>query len=193
MPFPDVFFAPIPRLLWSDYLDAPFVQCIDCEQPLLESSVFVINKRFVAGETIFEMAMCNRCREAFALEYSEETKAAIAEFFRQHFGRNRGDSEEELTGEALVEYCMNHCCVCDVHRDKCHRYSIAGLCRELDIIAQISSFGQTPLMICEKCEGGMEGLVSAKTRESWDRFIEEHFDGPPGIEMDSPSAYPVTF
>ncbi len=53
MPFPGVFFAPIPKLFWSAYRDAPFVKCIDCEQPLLESSVFVVNKRFVAGETVF--------------------------------------------------------------------------------------------------------------------------------------------
>ena len=194
MPFPEVFFSPIPKLLWSEYLDAPFVKCIDCEQPLLETNLFVVNKRFVAGESVFEMAMCNRCREAFASEYSQETKAAIAEFFRDIFVSNRDASaEEELAGEELLNHCLNRCCACGTNREECHRYSIAGLCRENDIIAQISNFGQTPLMICSKCEAGMEGLVSKKTRDCWDRFVDEHFDGPPGVEIDSPSSYPVTF
>jgi hypothetical protein len=48
-------------------------------------------------------------------------------------------------------------------------------------------------MICDKCEQSMAGLVSKKTRDAWDRFIEEHFDGPPGVESDLPSSYPVAF
>ena len=197
MPFPGVFFAPIPKLFWSAYRDAPFVKCIDCEQPLLESSVFVVNKRFVAGETVFEMAMCNRCREQFTLQYSEETRTNIAAFFSAHFAKNaaalNSSDDETLAGEQLLDHCMNHCGICGIARSSCHRYSIAGLCREHDIIAQLSAMGQTPLMVCEKCELEMSKLVSKQTRESWDRFVDEHFDGPPGVELDAPTAYPVAF
>ncbi len=143
------------------------------------------------------MAMCNRCREQFTLQYSEETRTNIAAFFSAHFAKNaaalNSSDDETLAGEQLLDHCMNHCGICGIARSSCHRYSIAGLCREHDIIAQLSAMGQTPLMVCEKCELEMSKLVSKQTRESWDRFVDEHFDGPPGVELDAPTAYPVAF
>ena len=101
--------------------------------------------------------------------------------------------EEEEDGQALLDRCMNFCVICGLEREQCHRYSVAGLCRDSEIVAQVTPISRTPLMVCEKCEMGMADLISEKTRDSWDRFVEEHFDGPPGVEVDSPSSYPMPF
>ena len=100
------------------------------------------------------------------------------------------DAEE---GEALLDECMNQCLICGIERSRCHRYSLAGLCRQNEIVAQITPVNRTPLMVCEECELGMADLISEQTRDSWDRFVEEHFDGPPGVEVDSPSGFSMPF
>ncbi len=203
-----IFFAPIPELFWSEYSGKPFLKCIDCEVPLTESNVYVIQKRFVGGEAVFEMAMCERCREQMTCEYSEETKQNITEYMSTQFRKRAEEGLEHTTdpqiievreiddpedGKELLNRCIENCLICGAARKNCHRYSLAGLCRSDEIVAQITPLSRTPLMVCEKCELGMSELVSQQTRESWDRFVEEHFDGPPGVELDSPANYPMAF
>ena len=208
MSFFGIFFAPVPKLFWSEYSGEPFFKCVDCEVPLIESNVYVIQKRYVAGEAVFEMAMCERCRDKLTQEYSEETRANISAYMKQQFQKSAAaglddvagtqvievrEIEEPEDGEALLQRCIEHCLVCGTERSKCHRYSLAGLCRDNEIVAQVTPISQTPLMVCEKCELGMADLVSQQTRDSWDRFVEENFDCPPGVEVDSPSSYPMAF
>lgn len=203
-----IFFGPIPESFWSAYSGKPFFACIECSVPLIESNTFVIQKRFVGGEAIFEMAMCERCREKMVAEYSEETRQNISKYIReqiQNLTAENSDADEETAtievrqiedteeGEALLEQCIEFCVVCGAKRADCHRYSLTGLCRDDEIVAQMTPMGRTPLMVCENCESGMADLVSQQTRDSWDRFIEKHFDGPPGIESDSPTTYPIAF
>jgi len=204
-----LFFGPIPEIFWSAYSGEPFVRCIDCEVPLIESNLYIIQKRFVAGEAIFEMAMCERCRDKMIQEYSEETRRNITAFIREQFKKplapDNAAPAEDVTvvefqeindpedGTAMLDQCIEFCMLCGIRREDCHRYSLTGLCRADEIIAQITPISRTPLMVCEKCELGMADLVSQQTRDSWDRFIQKHFDGPPGVETDSPSSYPMAF
>ena len=203
-----IFFAPLPQIFWSDYLESPFVKCIDCEVPLPEVNLYVVQKRFVAKETVFEMAMCGGCREAMMAEYSDETRENITRFMMEHFRKNARkdlpesdepfvmeiqEVEDPEEGNSLLNECLNYCVICGAERSTCHRYSLAGLCRDNEVVAQRTPISQTPMMVCDKCEMGMSSLISKKTRDSWDRFIAEHFDGPPGVEVDSPDSYPITF
>lgn len=209
-----IFFGSIPKPFWSEYSGKPFIKCIDCSVPLPECNTYAIQKRFVAGEAIFEMAMCERCREKMAAEFSEETRQNIANYIREQFQKldaansdETADTDDPISlatievrqieeaeeGQKLLEQCMDFCVMCGAKRAECHRYSLMGLCRDDEIVVQVTPFGRTPLMICEKCESGTSELVSKQTRDSWDRFMEKHFDGPPGIESDSPTTYPVAF
>jgi hypothetical protein len=43
-----------------------------------------------------------------------------------------------------------------------------------------------PLCLCGKCEEEIQDLLSKKTRDVWDEFIETHFDGPPSSTRDLP-------
>jgi len=208
MSFFGIFFAPVPRLFWSEYSGEPFFNCIDCEVPLIESNVYVIQKHYVAGEAIFEMALCERCRDKLTQEYSDETRANITAHMKEQFQKSAAaglddvegpqiievrEIENAEDGDALLQRCIEHCLVCGTERSKCHRYSLAGLCRDNEIVAQVTPVSQTPLMVCEKCELGMAGLVSQQTRDSWDHFVEANFDCPPGVEVDSPGSYPMAF
>ncbi|MCA9050862.1 MAG: hypothetical protein KDA89_19125, partial [Planctomycetaceae bacterium] len=128
-----VFFSPIPRLLWSEYLESPFVRCIACQVPLAEASVYFVQKRFVGRETVFEMAVCRRCQTELNSAASEESQRKIAEFMKELFRQNAdrllggepmpaevdvreiADPEE---GDALVRRCLDYCLVCGIERER---------------------------------------------------------------------------
>lgn len=203
-----IYFTSVPKPFWSEYSSEPFLKCVDCDVPLAEANVYVVQKRFVAGEAVFEMAMCERCRNKLAAEYSEETQKNISAWISEHLkkGYENSDSDDEGSrlvivtpiedqeeGESLLKECMDQCLVCEKPRSECHRYSLAGLCQDEQLVVQMSPQSRTPLMICSDCEEGMSHLVSQATRDAWDRFVEEHFDGPPGVESDVPGSYPMAF
>ena len=229
-------FLPIPRQFWSAYLDGPFCDCLVCEKSLNSSLVYVIQKRIVAGESVFEMAICEACRQQLTSSYSEETRAALTTRMSQYFREKQirlgqaeaarpvsdspssqpdgqssaddvtddtdslfvqtnaaDDNPESGPATELLNRCMNFCLICDRSREQCHRYSLAGLFRQNEIVVQTSFVGQSPVMICDDCEQSLAGLISKQTRDNWDRFVEQHFDGPPGIDIEDPSQSPMAF
>ena len=209
MSFFGVFFSAVPRLFWSEYSGEPFLKCIACKVPLMESNMHVVKKKIVAEEAVLEMALCNRCQQQQVEEMSEETRQNLTAFMSEQFQKltakhledKAGDGPQvievaevtdEQEGQDLLKRCTDNCIVCGVHRDDCHRYSLAGVCQAEQLVVQVTPLGQTPMMVCEKCEEQMNELISQETRDSWDRFVEEHLDGPPGVELDSPTTFPIT-
>jgi hypothetical protein len=188
---------PVPRPFWSAFTEQPFESCVDCGQPLANSPVHVIQKRFVGGEAVFEMAICENCRQTLVSEYSTETRENIEQYMAGD-GALRSRLEElppEIRDdpEQMLKHCMDQCVVCQTPREHCHKYTLAGGGSHLDLIVQVTPLGQSPVMVCDRCEMGLQDLISAQTRDRWNRFVEENFDGPPGVEMDSPWSQPVAF
>lgn len=190
-------FLPIPELFWSAFDEAPFTRCIACDCQVADSPMYVIQKRFVAGEAVFEMAVCEQCRQSLTQSYSLETRQRLNEKLTVCFQSNPllqvEAGQEPPGGEQLLRRCMDFCLICGCARMACRGYSLAGLFRTEQIVVQCSRLGQSPVMVCDSCERSLEGMISAKTRESWDRFVEEHFDGPPGIDLDAPFQQPALF
>ena len=203
-----VYVTDIPKMFWSVYSEKPFQSCLKCKVPLVEANTFVVQKRVVGDETVFEMAMCERCREQMANEFSEETRENLT----NHMNEQLLNSAEKLAAEAdddghivvaeitddevgqkMMNDSIDHCMMCEKARSECHRYSLMSLCSDDQLIAQVTPIVRTPMMMCEDCEGSMSDLVSQKTRDQWNDFVEEHFDGPPGVSLDSPSSYPIGF
>lgn len=208
MSFFGVFFSAVPKLFWSEYSGEPFCRCIACKVPLLESNMHVVKKKIVGNEAVLEMALCNRCQQQQMEEMSEETRKNLTAFMSEQFQKMTakqlaGDDDgprvievvevtDEREGQDLLKRCTDQCIVCGIDRDSCHRYSLAGVCQDSQLVVQVTPLGQTPMMVCEKCEEQMNELISQETRDSWDRFVEEHLDGPPGVELDSPTTFPMS-
>lgn len=203
-----IYITNIPKMFWSVYSEKPFQSCLKCKVPLVEANSFVIQKRVVGDETVFEMAMCERCREAMTAEFSEETRKNLT----KHMNEQLQEAAEKLAAEAnengeivvaeidddeigqkMMNDSIDHCMMCEKSRAECHRYSLLSLCTDDQLIAQVTPVVRTPMMMCEDCEGSMSGLISQKTRDQWNDFVAEHFDGPPGVSIDSPSNYPIGF
>lgn len=203
-----IYVTNIPKMFWSVYSEKPFRSCLKCKVPLIEANSFVIQKRVVGEETVFEMAMCERCREAMTAEFSEETRQNLT----NHMNEQLQEAAEKLAAEAnedgeivvvqidddevgqkMMNDSIDHCMMCEKSRFECHRYSLLSLCSDDKLIAQVTPVVRTPMMMCEDCEGSMSDLISQKTRDQWNDFVAEHFDGPPGVSVDSPSSYPIGF
>lgn len=192
--------ADIPAELYSDYSGNPFDTCIDCGADLLNDEVpYVIVKQIVAGETVFEMAICLSCTTKLQQEYSEESKQAIRNWFaeqawkiakEQEKQRQAAEGSDTPSGQSgdpeLTARRLNHCHLCGTLRTEAHRYIVEAVCigRSVVSASEPSLMLSFPLLICEKCTEGMSDQISQMTRDRWNRFVEDHFDGPPGIELE---------
>ena len=206
MDFPDdpgrgeipLHFGEVPKEFHSVYLSGPFLHCIDCECELLDSDeVYSVVKAVVAGEPIFEMAICAQCSSKLAESYSDESRAAIQRTIDEWNTQQPEpeDEESELELDSFLAPAdisrLDACFACGRPRSECHRHSFVGVFLGRSLVSPAFSALSTPLMICDECNGKTSENISQKTRDTWDRFVEDHFDGPPGIELDSPSLEPI--
>ena len=195
----------IPREFHSAYKEGPFTECIDCGCQLNESHApYVIMKSVVANEAVFEMAICMMCAGKMRERYSEETKKNLQSYMADRLIEQQIRlAEREATEEPddlAAQYAerISECAFCEKPQIECRRYEIVGQFFPDQLFALLPEEArranvQTVMMLCEDCNSAMSELVSKQTRDSWDRFVEEHFDGPPGIELDSPSYDPILF
>jgi hypothetical protein len=183
----------IPAYLWSVSAEAPFSECLDCQRPLLALGEqqamdtpgclaigYQIQKLIVRGESVFEYALCMQCMQQLSLRFSEETKESVSRFVR-----TRLQSFPLITSEQALAGDLR-CLICQCPRRDCYRYSLMGYCLGLWLMVNPG-----PVIVCEKCEEELSSLISEKTRREWDRFVEDHFDSPPGVEADSPHGIPM--
>ncbi len=188
---PPIWFTSLPKLFWSEYTEAPFARCIDCNCELDDCEFYLVQKCYVGTEPVFEFAICNTCRANMSARCSDETNRAIHSFLQEHISRREREFIELTDMEEVLRKGTDECVICSQLRSECRRCTIGGLCQEMDLVVQHGLQGQSPLMICQDCEVSMSHLVSKKTRETWDRFVEENFDDPPGVGIDRPSGTPV--
>lgn len=187
----------VPRPFFSEYLTAPFIRCIDCDAELIETgAAHSVIKSYVAGEAVFEMAICVRCSLRLAEGYSDHSKAAFEAAMRGWKSRQQPRSPAPPSTPAIPLARgdidgIEHCAGCGRERRACHRYSIVGTFLGRGLISPVDAPLRLPLMICDACNNATTENISVQTRDNWDRFVEEHFDGPPRVEVDTPRMDPI--
>lgn len=169
--------SPIPRDLHCEYEDRPFRHCTRCGETLHDDhGGFQISKAYKNGECVMEYALCDHCRTTMMEEFSQESKKRLSEFQDDHVDLERG---------------LQHCSVCGQGRDGngTDDYVITGICEHESLLHSI--------MICGSCADGVQGVLSSKTKDTWRRFVDENFPGPPSegeipeLEYTSTSPLPV--
>ncbi len=183
----------IPRIFHSDYTSQPFDACDDCGIELRSGLLHIIQKAIVAGETVFELALCVRCVSRLNEEYSEQSREAIQQFINEQAPGAQTPDEAQGVWPVLLDddqdplSNLERCGFCDKPRLECRRYCIAGIfAAGQGALTAMTGPLDFPLTICDDCNIRMNDRVSQQTRDRWNRFVEEHFDGPPGIDLDSP-------
>jgi hypothetical protein len=187
----------VPRDFYSEYLSAPFIHCIDCEAEVQSTGeAYSIVKSYVGQEAVFEMAICARCSIRLAESYSSHSKAVIEGAIREwkHPQGRETDSPGARASSPIVAGKieeLNHCAGCGRSRTECRRYSIVGAFLGQSLVSPTETSVRLPLLICDACNSSATENISKQTRDNWDRFVEDHFDGPPGVEEDAPRFDPV--
>lgn len=159
---------------YSDETGAPFTHCIHCRLPLLElDCAWLVNKDFHQDECTLEYAICEPCRDQVGEDFSEESKQAVRRFL-----------EEEIPWADRIESYLQdperrfrRCVACDCPHELAQGYASSVL---FDPLGDVD-YGPLPLMICSSCVEQMGKNLSAATRDSWDRFLNDHFDSPPQL------------
>lgn len=153
----------IPNELHSDYLERPFVHCTRCGESLHDfPGGFQISKAWKRGECVFEYALCDHCRNQLMEEFSDESKKKLAHFQDEHVRFDGG---------------LDKCSVCSAerHAHNDSEFVLTGVCEGDHLLHGI--------MVCGKCGEATQKLISTHTRDTWRRFREQNFPGPPGDEV----------
>jgi len=132
----------------------------------------IVNKSYVAGECVFELAMCIDCREEMNAKLSEESRVAMFDFMHDH--ANIEQREQELGTDSNTEAYLASCITCGADASELKSYSIGAMFSDDTLVK-----GPFPMLMCSSCEEKLSETISDETRDMWDKFIGEHFPGPP--------------
>jgi hypothetical protein len=153
----------VPVVLHSEYTDEPFKNCTRCGESLLDfPGGYQVSKAWKRGECVFEYALCDHCRMGLMQDFSKESKERLARFEHEHVRYEGG---------------LDHCAVCSTRRDSmaAAEMVLTGVCEGDRMLHS--------LMICENCAEQSRALLSEHTKDTWRRFRDENFPGPPGDEV----------
>lgn len=157
---------PVPKDLYSDYTDEAFRACTRCGESLKDfPGGYQISKAWKNGECVFEYALCDHCRSALMEEFSKESKQRLADFQEKHVNFDGG---------------LEKCSVCGTPRSAHNQsdFVLTGVCEGDHMLHG--------LMVCGKCGEQTQELLSTHTKDTWRRFREENFPGPPGDHVLDP-------
>ncbi len=151
--------GPIPREMYSEYEERPFKTCTRCGETLVDfRDGYRVSKVYRGGEVLFEYALCAPCFLSILDESSDETKEALHEYQKDRIRDTMGSEE---------------CVLCGKQQDETPNgeYALVAACLGEQLLDMN--------MVCGECVEIMNTLVSKKTRDVWDRFVQENFPGVP--------------
>ncbi|MAB77829.1 MAG: hypothetical protein CMJ89_00625 [Planctomycetes bacterium] len=180
----------VPPILHSVFAKGPFETCVDCGAGLLDAwTPYAVEKVIRQGEVVLEFAICVDCQIVILREFSEESIDRIREYTAGTL--NQSDeidrilevlghqTEDRLGTPPPPTPAPDRCQRCGAQDDAYTReHSIGGILIGDRLIANVSS-------LCGKCSDGLDQVLSQKTREAHDDFIERNFPGVPA-ELDLP-------
>ncbi len=163
----------IPPFFHSLEHDKPFSTCLTCDRDFQEiDDPYTVTKVFKGPECVFEYATCLPCRRNLAESFSEESRQSMASFFEDNENLNK--RSEKLAESSDYEEWTRECATCATPLSDLKDYSVA--CMGFGDHMVIDPF---PMMVCSNCEETIQSKLSKSTRDQWDKFIFDNFEGPP--------------
>lgn len=161
--------------LASEESGSAFCHCVRCRLPLLEiAAPWLVNKEYHRGECVLEYAICQPCRDRVAEDFSEESKETVRTFLESAVDWHERVREFMMHGDPASRF--DACIACLHPRVSLDAFSLSALFDAEGHLVEAA----LPLLICGECTGRATEHLSKATRETWRRFMDAHFDGPPG-------------
>ncbi|MFM9076134.1 MAG: hypothetical protein ACKORJ_11305 [Bacteroidota bacterium] len=171
----------IPKIFRDSSTGEPFRSCLMCERNLAEGVDYVIEKSIrnlpspARTEVLFEYALCMDCAERMRKQLSKESLQRISAFFG-----SRVNMQERMDlisrPETSFRDCIGHCLITGVPIKKQREYSLYAQCQGSRLV-----YGLFPYAVSEAVMEEANELLSAKSREVLNGFIDRYFSGPPEI------------
>lgn len=169
-------YAPVPEVFHSFAEEGPFSKCTICEGALLEDGTqYLIHRAFHRGEVIFEYAICQPCRVKMIQELSAESMERLAEYFSEYQSGARNERMIERHG-IDVEPWLSHCLITGKPIADEDEYHFYAWCDGPDLV-----FCELPFALAGEIDEEVEQLLSKKTRDELDGFMDEQFGLPPEL------------
>lgn len=174
----------IPPFFHSLEHDQPFDSCLTCDRSFQEiDDPYTVSKVFKGTECVFEYAMCLPCRKNMAASFSEESRKNITDFFEG--SKNLASRTQEIGASRDHTDWTRHCATCRTPLSEIIDYSVACMGFRSEMI-----YDPFPMMVCSDCEHKVQERLSKSTRDQWDKFIFDNFEGPPADAL-KPDGVPI--
>lgn len=172
----------IPKLFQSFKDGRKFENCIVCNKYLLQDGIHYIIEKAIRNyptllthDIIFEYAMCFECMESLKDEISEESMNNINKYFEEKVDLKKRFEESQMYGLDYNEF-ISKCIVTGKSIFKLNEYVIQGHC-----IGNQMKLSFMPYMISETAMDEISELLSNKTLDFLNRFMDKHFGYPPEV------------
>lgn len=176
----------IPSEFYSSETHAPLDHCIACGRYLLENDIgYFVEKaikrypEYKSDQVIFEYAVCSECHQAMSATYSTESTQAIQNYFAENTDiMGRFNLMQEMTGSGMFELkdWLSNCLIKGTPVENLHEYQIACQC-----IGDRMVVGGAPFLISNQAMDEMMLLLSDKTIDQLNRYMDEFFGLPPEL------------
>ncbi|MFC2129854.1 hypothetical protein ACFLSQ_00310 [Bacteroidota bacterium] len=170
----------IPELFQSYESGGKFSECLVCKKNLLEENTHYLVEKAIRNypemnskDVIFEYAMCFECADKLKDELSEESFKKITEYFEKNVDLNKRFQESVNFGDDYQEYISN-CMVTNQSINELNEYAIEAHC-----IGDKMALSFMPYMISEQAMDGIADLLSNKTLNFLNGFMDDYFAYPP--------------
>lgn len=181
---PHFHYREMPKQFYSYASGEPFTHCISCNMDLLSSGThYVIEKAirkykgYTAEDVVFEYAMCLSCAEKMRQELSKESLERINRYFEQHVDLEKRRKELLENKEFNPDSWTSKCLITGESVNDVEEYQIFAHCSGNGLM-----YSFMPYMISNKASDEIAVLLSDKTLDELDGFIDNHFGLPPGFK-----------
>jgi hypothetical protein len=183
----NAFLIELPEIFNSDATNGPFEKCMNCERNLLKPPQHYIIEKAVkqykdykATDTIFEYAICLKCHGEFMGIYSEESLQKIQEYFKEHVdfeARHKVMRERYKDNDFDSDEWLSNCIIKGTGKKQMSEYQVGCQCYGDQMVVM-----NMPFLIGDEAMDELSQLLSNKTIDKMDGFIDEFFGLPPDLK-----------
>ncbi len=172
----------IPGEFYSFSSGALFDHCIDCDKYLLEKDTeYFIEKAirqyegYKVRDVIFEYAICFECADRVRREMSVESIQNVENFFMENVDMSRR-MEIMMENPGNPQEWISHCLLKETSMNELGEFQLYAQCR-----GDKMEMGQMPYMISGAALEEIQHLLSSRTLDELNGFMDRHFGPPPDL------------
>lgn len=176
--------VPIPPTLYAEDTEAPFEECLVCEQPLRDGRTdYVIEKgyRVFAShdveETVFGYALCMSCHATLSESFSAASEQRCRTYLNEHVDLRARTATLLAEDTADPAAWTRRCVVHDTPREDLEEYQVLAHCHGDDLLLT-----HLPILIGGPAIDALVQRLSNETLDELGGFRDEHFGLPPELE-----------